>query len=78
MTVKVLFLYDTSMRTIPGVGCLGRKGPKVSREVVLFVGKKSFEIYSLTPVPQSDTGRWDEYSKANGRRVVKELGKMTL
>ena len=28
------------------------------------------------PVPQTDTGRWDEYSKANGRRVVKELGKL--
>ena len=29
------------------------------------------------PVPQTDTGRWDENSKANGRRVVKELGKLT-
>ena len=28
------------------------------------------------PVPQPDTGRWDEYSKANGRMVVKELGKL--
>ena len=28
------------------------------------------------PVPQTDTVRWDEYSKANGRRVVKELGKL--
>ena len=27
-------------------------------------------------VPQTDTGRWDEYSKANGRMVVKELGKL--
>ena len=31
---------------------------------------------SILPVPQTDTGRWDEYSKANGRRVVKELGKL--
>ena len=30
----------------------------------------------VVPVPQTDTGRWDEYSKANGRRVVKELGKL--
>ena len=30
-----------------------------------------------TPVPQTDTGRWEENSKANGRRVVKELGKLT-
>ena len=28
-------------------------------------------------VPQTDTGRWEENSKANGRRVVKELGKIT-
>ena len=27
-------------------------------------------------VPQTDTGRWDEYSKAYGRTHVKELGKM--
>ena len=34
-------------------------------------------VYAKVPVPQTDTGRWDEYSKANGRRVVKELGKLT-
>ena len=34
-------------------------------------------MYAKVPVPQTDTGRWDEYSKANGRRVVKELGKIT-
>ena len=27
-------------------------------------------VYTKVPVPQTDTGRWDEYSKANGRRVV--------
>ena len=32
---------------------------------------------SEMPVPQTDTGRWEENSKANGRRVVKELGKLT-
>ena len=32
---------------------------------------------SKVPVPQTDTGRWEENSKANGRRVVKELGKLT-
>ena len=31
----------------------------------------------LVPVPQTDTGRQEENSKANGRRVVKELGKLT-
>ena len=34
-------------------------------------------VNAKVPVPQTDTGRRDEYSKANGRRVVKELGKMT-
>ena len=33
-------------------------------------------IYEVS-VPQTDTGRWEENSKANGRRVVKELGKIT-
>ena len=33
-------------------------------------------VNAKVPVPQTDTGRWDEYSKANGRRVVKELGKL--
>ena len=32
---------------------------------------------SKAPVPQTDTGRKEEDSKANGRRVVKELGKLT-
>ena len=29
------------------------------------------------PVPQTATGSQEENSKANGRRVVKELGKLT-
>jgi hypothetical protein len=29
------------------------------------------------PVPQTDTGRWVEYTQANGRTLVKELGNMT-
>ena len=32
---------------------------------------------STAPVPQTDTGRQEENSKANGRKVVKELGKIT-
>ena len=28
-------------------------------------------------VPQTDSGRQEENSKANGRKVVKELGKLT-
>ena len=29
------------------------------------------------PVPQTDTGRRVEHTKANGRTLVKELGKIT-
>ena len=29
-------------------------------------------MYTKVPVPQTDTGRWDEYSKANGRRGALE------
>ena len=38
--------------------------------------RKALCIYEA-PVPQTDTGRKEEDSKANGRRVVKELGKLT-
>ncbi len=38
--------------------------------------RKALCIYK-TPVPQTDTGSQEENSKANGRRVVKELGKLT-
>ena len=38
--------------------------------------RKALWIYEA-PVPQTDTGRQEEDSKANGRRVVKELGKLT-
>ena len=47
------------------------------------VGKASWNearkvlCISEEPVPQTDTGRQEEDSKANGRRVVKELGKLT-
>ena len=34
-------------------------------------------VNAKVPVPQTDTGRQEENSKANGRRVVKELGILT-
>ena len=40
------------------------------------VTRKAAIVY-YKPVPQTDTGRQEEDSKANGRRVVKELGKLT-
>ena len=38
--------------------------------------RKALRIESA-PVPKTDTGSQEENSKANGRRVVKELGKLT-
>jgi hypothetical protein len=32
---------------------------------------------TAVPVPQTDTGRWEEDSKAIERSVAKELGKMS-
>ena len=46
-------------------------------EVNLECGEKSLVYIVAVPVPQTDTGSQDEDSKANGRRVVKELGKLT-
>ena len=46
------------------------------RKSVLGEARKVMRIFE-EPVPQTDTGRQEEDSKANGRRVVKELGKLT-
>jgi hypothetical protein len=38
--------------------------------------EKPLSVDSLVSVPQTDTGRWVEYTKANGRTLVKELGNL--
>ena len=48
----------------------------VAKLVMSLCQEKLLALMNTLPVPQTDTGRWDEYSKANGRRVVKELGKL--
>ena len=40
-------------------------------------GEKSFVYIRRVPVLQTDTGSQEEDSKAIGRSVVKELGKLT-
>ncbi len=37
--------------------------------------EKPLSVEIQIPVPQTDTGRRVEYTKANGRTFVKELGK---
>ncbi len=68
---------DTLEVLNPGAGNPGRKGPKISREVSIDRGEKSFVYVMQVPVPETDTGGQEENSKASGRRVVKELGKLT-
>ena len=36
--------------------------------------EKPLSVDVQVSVPQTDTGRWVEYTKANGRTLVKELG----
>ncbi len=38
--------------------------------------EKPLSDETLVTVPQTDTGRWVEYTKAIGRTLVKELGKI--
>ena len=38
--------------------------------------EKPLNVESKVSVPQTDTGRWVEYTKANGRTFVKEFGKL--
>ena len=39
--------------------------------------EKPLSVDALVPVPQTDTGRWVEDTKAIERTLVKELGKLT-
>ena len=48
----------------------------IERKSVWREARKAVCIWK-EPVPQTDTGRQEEDSKASGRRVVKELGKLT-
>ena len=51
-------------------------GAKISSEVNEATLSRKAAIAIVPPVPQTDTGRRGENPKADGRSVVKELGKM--
>ena len=61
----------------PGIGRPGRKGPKFEVGKHAWMEARKALCIRKAPVPQTDTGSQEENSKANGRRVVKELGKLT-
>ena len=50
-----------------------RKGGAIEPEVY---ESRCQEKPVIVPVPQTDTGRWVEYTKGIGRTLVKELGKI--
>ena len=50
---------------------------KISSEVAEPTLSRKAAIVIFVPVPQTDTGRRGENPKADGRSIVKELGKMT-
>ena len=52
----------------------GEREPNEAKHVWM-VTRKAWRMFSA-PVPQTDTGRQEENSKANERSVVKELGKL--
>ena len=54
----------------------GVRDRKLVGKHALRKARKALCIFEA-PVPQTDTGSQEENSKANGRRVVKELGKLT-
>ncbi len=61
-------------KTALGVqGVTARRKPEVVKPEL---PRKASSELCLT-VPQTDTGGWVEDTKANGRTLVKELGKMT-
>ena len=45
---------------------------------VIRLPRKTAKLIVKVPVPQTDTRSWVEYTKALGRFMVKELGKLTL
>ena len=53
----------------------GERDRKLVGKHVWMEARKALWIYKA-PVPQTDTGSQEEDSKASGRRVVKELGKL--
>ena len=60
----------TRARVAPGV-----RDRKIVGKCDWTEARKALCIYQV-PVPQTDTGSQEEDSKASGRRVVKELGKL--
>jgi hypothetical protein len=63
------------IRTLLGQAVMGSENCSSEGHDLTLPRKASSQ--EKVPVPQTDTGRREENSKARGRTLVKELGKMT-
>ncbi len=74
MHAQAVSVSDRQIRLI-STSCDG-EGNQVPKFQISHCQEKPL-VRSQVPVPQTDTGRREEYSKVSGRTLVKELGKMT-
>ena len=75
MSVQVTSLIRRQIRVSQGQVAMGSENYSSEGPGLTLPRKASSQVKA--PVPQTDTGGWEEYSKARGRTLVKELGKMT-
>ena len=75
MCVQAVSLVESEMLSTLRTSCDADRN-KVEKSETSHCREKLLGSITL-PVPQTDTGSQEEDSKANGRRVVKELGKLT-
>ena len=75
MSVQAVRLKCRQIRTLIGWAVMGSENYSSEGHDLTLPRKASSQ--EKVPVPQTDTGRREEYSKARGRTLVKELGKMT-
>ena len=68
-------IFRRRQQVKPGDTGEGQLRALVAPETAWIQARKA-RCIEVAPVPQTDTGSQEEDSKANGRRVVKELGKL--
>lgn len=74
--VQAARLVCRQIRTPLRLSCDGEGKITVPEGPVLTLPRKA-SSQAKVPVPETDTGRQEENSKARGRTLVKELGNMT-